>query len=212
MVARWDSGDTTSLFSPARWTIAYGMAPTRRSYYKIPFFYVHSPLTLLLSSVHSQKTIQESSTMQSKMKLLFISLFIKTALAFPWLRPDADLFDTRRGMEAIRNDPETSQLIRDLWDQQQKEKRAFFENRGTEACDEVDAPHLGKRATPPNCMPHPLQDFLPTNITGLKRFPEAEYPYKDPRPSDQRGPCPGLNTLANHVCITLPKRQISSPH
>ena len=110
--------------------------------------------------------------------------------------------DIRRGMEAIRNDPETSQLIRDLWHQQQKEKRAFFENRGTEAGEGVEAPHLGERATAPNCMPHPLQDFLPTNITGLKKFPEAAYPYQDPKASDQRGPCPGLNTLANHVCIT----------
>ncbi|KAG6994217.1 hypothetical protein G7Y79_00046g082680 [Physcia stellaris] len=118
--------------------------------------------------------------MQSKVKLLLISLLSTTALAFPWLRPDADMTDIRRGMEAIRNDPETSQLIRDLWHQQQNEKRAFFENRGTEAGDE---------------------DFLPTNITGLKKFPEAAYPYQDPKASDQRGPCPGLNTLANHGYI-----------
>ena len=136
------------------------------------------------------------------MHLLLLSLLSTTALSFPWLRPDADMLDIRRGMEAIRNDPETSQLIRDLWHQQQKEKRAFFENRGTEAGEEVEAAHLGERATASNCMPHPLQDSLPTNITGLKRFPEADYPYKDPRASDQRGPCPGLNTLANHVSTT----------
>ena len=132
------------------------------------------------------------------MKLLFASsLVFSTTLAFPWLRPDAESLDFRRGMEAIRNDPETSQLIRDLWHQQQKEKREFFENRNAEAPEEA---HLGKRQSS-NCLTHPLQDFLPTNITGLKRFPEAAYPYQNPKASDQRGPCPGLNTLANHVRI-----------
>ncbi|KAJ3039179.1 hypothetical protein HDV00_012502 [Rhizophlyctis rosea] len=36
------------------------------------------------------------------------------------------------------------------------------------------------------------------NVKGLKRFPEADYPFKAPGPTDQRGPCPDLNTLANH--------------
>jgi hypothetical protein len=28
--------------------------------------------------------------------------------------------------------------------------------------------------------------------------PDAAHPYQAPGPTDQRGPCPGLNTLANH--------------
>lgn len=147
------------------------------------------------------------------MKLfLYSSLFLSTTLAFPWLRPDAQSSDFRRGMEAIKNDPETSQLIRDLWHQQQKEKREFFENRDIEACEEVESSPLGKRQTFSNCMTHPLKDFLPTNITGLKKFPEAAYPYQDPKPSDQRGPCPGLNTLANHVCLPFDKVSRSFSH
>ncbi|KAL2026259.1 hypothetical protein VTO58DRAFT_103443 [Aureobasidium pullulans] len=73
----------------------------------------------------------------------------------------------------------------------------------TGSCGDTEAefePILEKRTTA-NCLPHTLPDFLPSNITGLKKFPEAAYPYKDPAPSDQRGPCPGMNTLANHGYI-----------
>ncbi|KAL8824512.1 MAG: hypothetical protein Q9170_008130 [Blastenia crenularia] len=134
-------------------------------------------------------------------RLVLFAIFASAAFAFPWLRGDALASDFRRGMEAIKNDPETSNLIRDLWHQQQMEKQEFFENRNAEPCEEVTSPNLGKRATPSNCMTHPLPDLLPTNITGLKKFPEPNYPYQDPKSTDQRGPCPGLNTLANHGYI-----------
>lgn len=134
-----------------------------------------------------------------KSTTLLYSLFLSSAIAFPWLRPDAHPTDFKRGMEAIRRDPETSQLIRDLYQQQQKEKREFFENRQVDEPQQADFVDE-KRATT-NCMTHPLPDFYPTNITGLQKFPEAAYPYQDPQASDQRGPCPGLNTLANHGYI-----------
>ncbi|TFL01755.1 Chloroperoxidase [Pterulicium gracile] len=35
-------------------------------------------------------------------------------------------------------------------------------------------------------------------FTGAKRIPDAAHPFIAPRPNDLRGPCPGLNTLANH--------------
>ncbi|KAL8685720.1 MAG: hypothetical protein Q9218_007584 [Villophora microphyllina] len=140
--------------------------------------------------------------MHLKMRVLLLSaVCFSAASAFPWLQVDAGSSEFRRGMQAIKNDPETSQLIRDLWHQQQKEKREFFENRDVEVHNEIESPHLERRATPSNCKTHPLPDFLPTNITGLQKFPEAAYPYQDPKPSDQRGPCPGLNTLANHGYI-----------
>ncbi|KAH8806897.1 heme-thiolate peroxidase [Flagelloscypha sp. PMI_526] len=34
--------------------------------------------------------------------------------------------------------------------------------------------------------------------TGIKPIPDKRHPYKAPGPNDLRGPCPGLNTLANH--------------
>jgi hypothetical protein len=44
--------------------------------------------------------------------------------------------------------------------------------------------------------------LIPTadSVKGLQKFPEAAYPFQAPGPTDQRGPCPGLNTLANHGC------------
>ncbi|KAJ7252257.1 Chloroperoxidase [Mycena rebaudengoi] len=37
--------------------------------------------------------------------------------------------------------------------------------------------------------------------TGLKKIPDAAHPFIAPGPNDQRGPCPGMNTLANHGYI-----------
>ncbi|KAI9635128.1 uncharacterized protein MKK02DRAFT_32626 [Dioszegia hungarica] len=36
------------------------------------------------------------------------------------------------------------------------------------------------------------------NIQGSTRVPDAAHPFQAPGPTDQRGPCPGLNALANH--------------
>lgn len=36
------------------------------------------------------------------------------------------------------------------------------------------------------------------SVEGLTRFPENDFPFIAPGPTDQRGPCPGMNTLANH--------------
>ena len=42
----------------------------------------------------------------------------------------------------------------------------------------------------------PVPGPLPFN--GTKLVNDPAHPFKPPRPSDERGPCPGLNTLANH--------------
>jgi Peroxidase, family 2 len=38
----------------------------------------------------------------------------------------------------------------------------------------------------------------PHTFTGAKLVNDAAHPYRAPRAGDLRGPCPGLNTLANH--------------
>ncbi|KAF9028894.1 Cloroperoxidase [Hymenopellis radicata] len=38
--------------------------------------------------------------------------------------------------------------------------------------------------------------------TGTKPIPDADHPFIAPGPNDMRGPCPGLNTLANHGYIS----------
>jgi len=47
-----------------------------------------------------------------------------------------------------------------------------------------------------------------SNDTGLKAIPDAEHFFQAPGPNDQRGPCPGLNTMANHGYI--PRNGIAS--
>ncbi|KAJ7599079.1 Chloroperoxidase [Mycena floridula] len=44
---------------------------------------------------------------------------------------------------------------------------------------------------------------LPTQPAnnGLKQIPDADHPFIAPGPGDQRGPCPAMNTLANHGYI-----------
>ncbi|KAF9443253.1 aromatic peroxygenase precursor [Macrolepiota fuliginosa MF-IS2] len=49
----------------------------------------------------------------------------------------------------------------------------------------------------------------PLNYTGIKLINDAAHPWKAPGPDDIRGPCPGLNTLANHGY--LPRSGIVSP-
>lgn len=39
---------------------------------------------------------------------------------------------------------------------------------------------------------------LPQNDTSVKLVNDKAHPYIKPGPTDLRGPCPGLNTLANH--------------
>ncbi|CAD0096303.1 unnamed protein product [Aureobasidium vineae] len=123
------------------------------------------------------------------------------AVAFPWLHADfAD--NAKRGLEVVKKDPELVSLLQSLYQDQLQERDDFFATMVsyTEVSEDDSDSTLEKRAST-NCLPHTLPDFLPSNITGLKKFPEAAYPYQDPKPSDQRGPCPGMNTLANHGYI-----------
>lgn len=54
---------------------------------------------------------------------------------------------------------------------------------------------FGPYSTPPP-PPGPLE------FGGTKLVNDAEHPFMDPKDTDIRGPCPALNTLANHgVCI-----------
>jgi len=135
-----------------------------------------------------------------KTTLLLSALLGSGVSAFPWLHSDFKEENLKRGLEAIKRDPELSALIDDLYRKQLKERDDFLANYNeTEECQ--DTPDgLQKRQTT-GCRSHPLNDFLPTTVAGLKKFPEAAYPYQDPQPSDQRGACPGLNTLANHGYI-----------
>jgi len=127
---------------------------------------------------------------------LLLPLLAGSCIAFPWMRPedapDEFVQNAKRGLQVMKRDPELVALIQTLHAQQAAEKEAFFKRSGDTSSEEsLRFEEIEKRTTTSNCLSHPLQDFLPTNISGLKKFPEAGYPYQDPRPTDQRGPCPG---------------------
>lgn len=132
-----------------------------------------------------------------KSSLIFVLGLVSSAASFPWLREDF-AHHAKRGLEVVKKDPELVSLLQSLYKDQLQERDEFFAAMAsyTEGYEDEPDSTLEKRTTT-NCLSHTLPDFLPSNITGLKKFPEAAYPYKDPTPSDQRGPCPGLNTLAN---------------
>jgi hypothetical protein len=49
---------------------------------------------------------------------------------------------------------------------------------------------------------------------GETKVPDENHPFQAPGPTDQRGPCPGLNTLANHGCASFrygPLRALKFP-
>ncbi|TFK21085.1 Cloroperoxidase, partial [Coprinopsis marcescibilis] len=43
----------------------------------------------------------------------------------------------------------------------------------------------------------------PLRFAGTKLVDDREHPFRPPGPGDVRGPCPGLNTLANHGYISM---------
>jgi len=132
-----------------------------------------------------------------KSSFVFVLGLASSAASFPWLREDFS-DHAKRGLEVVKKDPELVSLLQSLYKDQLQERDDFFAfmSSYTEGDDDASYLPLEKRTTT-SCLSHTLPDFLPSNITGLKKFPEAAYPYKDPTPSDQRGPCPGMNTLAS---------------
>jgi len=136
--------------------------------------------------------------------LLVLLLEASSVLAFPHL--SSEFRDhAKRGLEVVKKDTETWNFVQDLYQQQLQQKEDYFASHKTVKQDSpsqslpIRTFENRKRST--TCLTHPLPDFTPSTVAGLKRFPEAAYPYKSPRASDQRGPCPGLNALANHGYI-----------
>jgi predicted transcriptional regulator len=138
-----------------------------------------------------------------KSSIAFVLGLASSAVSFPWLREDFS-DHAKRGLEIVKKDPELVSLLQSLYKDQLQERDEFFAAMSTytEGQEDESDSILEKRTTT-NCLSHKLPDFLPSNITGLKKFPEAEYPYKDPTPSDQRGPCPGTNNVFLSIMLQL---------
>jgi Peroxidase, family 2 len=66
---------------------------------------------------------------------------------------------------------------------------------------DADTTGLGGGLGPFRPIPHPVNQPNtppPPNFLGERLVNDAAHPYQAPKKSDLRGPCPGLNTLANH--------------
>lgn len=74
-----------------------------------------------------------------------------------------------------------------------------------QALPQVDASSARPPLQPVTNIPPP-----PPALTfdGSKLVNDPTHPFRAPRPGDQRGPCPGLNTLANHG-VHLPRCRFS---
>lgn len=150
--------------------------------------------------------------------LLFAALSAHYALAFPWMTPE--------GMDNLLNHPEARQEINRRL--QELDNRAPEETQRHEARLLGTGGLLGGIGDLVGGTVDAVLDnvlgLIPTVkvVKGLKRFPEgksttvlppdnflmlcanyvsANHPFQAPGPTDQRGPCPGLNTLANHGYI-----------
>ncbi|KAF1966690.1 hypothetical protein BU23DRAFT_592995 [Bimuria novae-zelandiae CBS 107.79] len=122
--------------------------------------------------------------------LILVACVASSAYAFPWLRPE--------GMEALLNHPEAQAEIRKRLIEHETKQSIKHEAR------QLNTGLVGGLVTLLDGTLSAVLDnvlgLIPTNdaVKGLKKFPEAKYPFQPPGPTDQRGPYPGLNTLANH--------------
>ncbi|EJD34905.1 heme-thiolate peroxidase [Auricularia subglabra TFB-10046 SS5] len=115
---------------------------------------------------------------------LFIFASALSVGAFPSFGDPAAV---RRGLQAMSKDAQLVTSIRALAAEQRLDIAAWSGND-----------IVGRLLNGTLDLVNGVVDTLPSSIEGSKRFPEDAYPFIAPGPTDQRGPCPGMNTLANH--------------
>ncbi|KLO85118.1 uncharacterized protein FFB20_12123 [Fusarium fujikuroi] len=126
--------------------------------------------------------------------VLIAALCATSALSFPWLAPE--------GLDALLNHPEARAEI----DRRLKEHQVSQEEKSSEPRQlktGVVGGVVSLLGGTVEAVVDNILGLIPTNkaVKGLQKFPEASHPFKAPVKTDQRGPCPGLNTLANHGYI-----------
>ncbi|KAH7114252.1 hypothetical protein B0J11DRAFT_584685 [Dendryphion nanum] len=125
--------------------------------------------------------------------LLCAAFAAPSVLAFPWLKPE--------GLEELLNHPEArNEIDRRLNAYETGQSAQNYPRQLNTGLFNGIVSLVGGTL---KAIVDPVLGLIPTNdaVDGLRKFPEANYPFKAPGPTDQRGPCPGLNTLANHGYI-----------
>ncbi|KAF2837283.1 hypothetical protein M501DRAFT_938097 [Patellaria atrata CBS 101060] len=124
---------------------------------------------------------------------LFTALFAaQSALAFPWLR--------KEGFDALFNHPEARKVLKGTLEEYHAGQSGKVKRQVNTGVGNGVITLLGGSV---QAVLDNVLGLIPTNdaVRGLKKFPEPAHPFRAPGPTDQRGPCPGLNTLANHGYI-----------
>lgn len=129
---------------------------------------------------------------------LTLSLLLKSISALPSMGRGLDPDALKRALENMKGDKKFLSEIREIADEQAAQLEAWKRSGKRSVADSLL--DMAKGGNNNN-----FTDFVgafPRSVEGLKRFPESEYPFQYPGPTDQRGPCPALNTLANHGYIS----------
>jgi hypothetical protein len=153
--------------------------------------------------------------------LVCYALCAPPILAFPWMTPE--------GFNNLLNHPEARQEINRRLKQVDKHQTSGHpqDHEARQLVAGLLDSVLDLLGGTVGALLDNLFGWVPTaqSVSGLKRFPEgiyvysqilrqevfllplwsnpvsANFPFQPPGPTDQRGPCPGLNTLANHGYI-----------
>ncbi|KAF5254691.1 hypothetical protein FANTH_624 [Fusarium anthophilum] len=129
-----------------------------------------------------------------RFSVVVATLCAPSALSFPWLAPE--------GLDALLNHPEArAEIDRRLKEHQVGQEEKSHEPRQLKTG--VVGGVVSLLGGTVEAVVDNVLGLIPTNkaVNGLQKFPEASHPFKAPGKTDQRGPCPGLNTLANHGYI-----------
>ncbi|RYC91286.1 hypothetical protein BFJ63_vAg5874 [Fusarium oxysporum f. sp. narcissi] len=129
-----------------------------------------------------------------RFSVVVAALCAPSALSFPWLAPE--------GLDALLNHPEArAEIDRRLKEHQVDQAEKSHEPRQLKTG--VVGGVVSLLGGTVEAVVDNVLGLIPTNkaVKGLQKFPESSHPFKAPGKTDQRGPCPGLNTLANHGYI-----------
>jgi hypothetical protein len=127
--------------------------------------------------------------------LLFGVSILPLAAGFPWLARNFDPGNMERGLEAISNDPELVNLIRDIREKD-KAKLAAWKAAGKRDIVQalldrtIDSPDSSNGTViygPDDGVLASVISQLPSSIEGSTYFPEPDYPFEPPGATDQRG-------------------------
>lgn len=127
--------------------------------------------------------------------IFLLALSLGNVLAYPWMDPNYKGPIPRSGMERAGEFPVPSTRQTGLTLAYDTVHAAAEEKRLLGLGSTVSGVLTGAGG-----ILSGLVGAIAQNVNPNDKRPDAAHPFQAPGPTDQRGPCPGLNTLANHGC------------